>query len=299
MTTVNHHGTSDQGRVRFNNEDFIISRCPEEQDVLAKKGSFFVIADGLGGHDAGEVASSAAGTELVKSYYGSKSKPERALRAAFSHTNLHVFDLGITTNHLNMQTTLSAIAIVGSRLYVGHVGDSRIYRVRGLGRIELLTQDHSEVGELVRMNILSPDRVRKHSRRNVVTKSVGSQPVVQAMFKSDTVLEGDIFVLCTDGVWEPVEDAEIAEIVATYPPNEACQKLISAALERQSNDNLSVQVIRVLTVSEDTAPTTAGGSHWWHKLWSILRGHAPIAASSYHTVNGVADRTEPPSGLRK
>lgn len=271
MTTVNHHGVSDQGRVRFKNEDFIISRYPDDLELLARKGSLFIVADGVGGHGAGDVASSEAGREFVISYYASPWKPDRALKAAFSHTNLHVFDIGVKTNRSHMQTTFSALAICGSRLHIIHIGDTRIYRVRGSNRIEQLTQDHSEVAELVRMNILSPEKARTHPRRSIITRSLGSQPVAQPMYKTDTVVEGDIFVMCTDGIWEPVPDSEIAEIVVTYSPDEACAKLVERGLAGQSTDNLSVQVIRVITVAEDSLPEGADSLVWWRKIIQRLK----------------------------
>lgn len=271
MTTMNHYGSSNQGRVRFRNEDFIIYRDPEDPELHAKKGALFVVADGVGGHGAGDVASSEAGRDIVESYYSSKAKPDRALKRAFAHANLHVFDIGIATNRLHMQTTLSAIAIVGGTIHICHVGDSRIYRVRPPSQIELLTQDHSEVAELVRMNILSPDKVRNHPRRSVITRSLGSQPVMQPMFKTDKTQPGDIFVMCTDGIWEPVPDKEIAMIALTYPPDQACEKLIEMGIERQSTDNLSVQIVRVLTVEEEVAQAAPNITGWWGGLRRLLK----------------------------
>lgn len=266
MSTVNHFGSSDQGRVRFKNEDYILSRYPEEEDVRRKKGSLFIVADGVGGHGAGDVASREACEDFVTTYYASPWRPDRAMKSAFGHANTKVFDIGVETNRLHMQTTFSAMVIVGSQVHVCHAGDTRIYRVRGSSKIELLTQDHSEVAELVKMNILSPEKVRNHPRRSIITRSLGSQPVVMPMFRTYDILVGDIFVMCTDGVWEPVEESQIASVAVTYPPDQACEKLIQMGLDGQSTDNLSVQVVRVLTVEDnDAAAVNTGG--WWRRLF--------------------------------
>jgi serine/threonine protein phosphatase PrpC len=270
MSTVDHSGISDRGRVRFQNEDFIAHRYPEDADLRARKGSLFVVADGVGGHGAGEVASKAAAEKLVESYYASPWRPERALRAAFGQANLHVFDLAIETKHLHMQTTMSALLIVGGHLHLAHVGDSRIYRVRGPSQAEQLTIDHSEVAELVRMNLLAPEMLRNHPRRSVITRSVGGEPVVKPMVRTEELVSGDIFVMCTDGVWEPLEEKDIASIAASYPPDEACRRLVELGLERQSTDNVSAQVVRVVNIEKDNEYSMANET-WWQRLQAAFK----------------------------
>jgi PPM family protein phosphatase len=265
MSTVDYSGISDRGRVRFQNEDFIAHRYPEDEELRLRKGSLFVVADGVGGHGAGEVASKAAAEKLVESYYASRSRPDRALRAAFAQANLHVFDLAIDTKHIHMQTTMSALLIVNARLHIAHIGDSRIYRVRGTSPAEQLTTDHSEVAELVRMNLLAPEMLRDHPRRSVITRSIGGELVVKPMLRTETIVAGDIFVLCTDGVWEPLADSDIAQIAASYPPEEACRRLVELGLDRQSTDNVSAQVVRVVSIEKDDKCSQADET-WWRRL---------------------------------
>jgi serine/threonine protein phosphatase PrpC len=270
MSTVDHSGISDRGRVRFQNEDFIAHRYPEDEDLRLRKGSLFVVADGVGGHGAGEVASKAAAEKLVESYYAGRSRPEHALRAAFAQANLHVFDLAIETKHIHMQTTMSALLIMNAQLHIAHIGDSRIYRVRSATQAEQLTTDHSEVAELVRMNLLAPEMLRNHPRRSVITRSVGGEPVARPMLRTEPIVAGDIFVLCTDGVWEPLAESDIADIAATYPPEEACRRLVELGLERQSTDNVSAQVVRIVSVEKDSKSTEADET-WWQRLLAAFK----------------------------
>jgi protein phosphatase len=144
-----------------------------------------------------------------------------------------------------MQSTLSAIALLNDQAVIGHVGDSRIYQVRDR-EIQQLTHDHSEVAELVRMQIITQEEARHHPRRNVITRTVGSEPFLQAEFRNIEVELGDTFVLCTDGLWEPVEDPEIASAVVKHTAAEACRVLIDLAVTRGTTDNLSIQVAKVV-----------------------------------------------------
>ena len=266
---IEHAGTSEQGHVRFRNEDFIAYQAPDDAEFNRRKGFLFVVADGVGGSGAGDVASREAVGMLVRSYYASGKAPERALREAFSRANLHIYDLGLKAGSFRMETTMVALALAGGRAYIAHVGDSRLYRVRGEREIEPLTRDHSEVAELVRMQILSPENARHHPRRHVITRSVGNQPILQTPTRTEVLEPGDTFVLCTDGLWEPLTDAEIAATVAGRLPQDACDALIALGLERQSTDNLSVQVVRVGAVEEENGPH-APNSSWWRQALGLL-----------------------------
>ncbi len=253
MTTVVQAGISDIGRVRGRNEDCLGSHIDDDPEVRERKGQLFVIADGVGGHGAGDVASQAAVKTLIESYYASHARPDKALKHAFAKTNIKVFDLGVELNKHSMQTTLSALLLVGNTYYIGHVGDSRIYRARPNVEMEQLTSDDSEVAELVRMRILAPEKVRGHARRNIITKSVGSATIVRPAFRNGIVRPGDFYMMCTDGLWEPVLDTEMHDIVTRLAPEAACAELVRLGIERQSTDNLTVQIIRVDEVTV-TAP---------------------------------------------
>ena len=267
---IEHAGISEQGPVRPNNEDFIACGCPEEAAVRVSKGHMFVIADGVGGNMAGEVASREAADKLLHVYYTSSRRPAKALEEAFQQTNLHVYDLSQSVpEYRRMQTTLSAIALVGRKAFIGHVGDTRIYQVRRQD-IQQLSRDHSEVADLARMQVITREEARHHHRRNIINRSVGSAPFFRPDFKTIDVELGDIFVLCSDGLWEPVEEGEIAATVAAYPPSAACRMLLDMAIQRDTSDNLSVQVIKVVEWERDAAPTASGKTSWLQRSLQLF-----------------------------
>jgi serine/threonine protein phosphatase PrpC len=263
---IEHFGACEQGSVRDNNEDYIASHRPEEIDLRLSKGYLFAVADGVGGESAGEVASREAVDALFRAYYANPKRWGRALQEAFQQANLHVYDLSQgNPEYRRMQTTLSAIALMNDQALVGFVGDSRIYQVRK-GAIQQLTRDHSEVQELVRMQIITPEEARRHPRRHVITRSIGCDPLLQIEYRSIEVEIGDIFVLCTDGLWEPVEEQEIVDIVTNHPPEAACRQLVELAIERGTCDNLSLQVARVVSWERIPNVSTAYRPSLWERV---------------------------------
>jgi protein phosphatase len=257
-------GLTDAGPHRETNEDSIGCFAPAESLALQRKGYLYVVADGLGGHSAGEVASSTAVARLGEEYYSpsNHTRIEPALRQAVQAANLRIHEL--THRHpeyRSMETTLSAIALAGAQAYIAHIGDTRIYHWRA-GRLHQLTSDHSEAAELVRMRILKPEKVRDHPGRNTLTRTLGSRLIPRPDYLRQPVLVGDQFVLCTDGLWSEIEDAELAEVVAEHPPAQACRELLERALNRDCLDNVSVQVIRIVSMpsnAEDLAGTRRNG----------------------------------------
>jgi serine/threonine protein phosphatase PrpC len=266
MCYLEYAGLSDQGSVRYRNEDFITYHLPTDPDLLLHKGCLFAVADGVGGSNAGDVASREAAEILLSAYYGSRHPPARALREAFVRANQRVYDLGLSAGSFHMETTLVALALVGDKAFIAHVGDSRLYRVRDAGRAEALTQDHSEVAEMIRMKLLRPEQARTHPRRHIITRSLGSALVQQPVQRTEKVTAGEIFVLCTDGIWEPIEEKEMAQIVMAYSPAESCRRLLDLGLARQATDNLSAQVIKVLHIenSSSSLPETRAVP-WWQR----------------------------------
>ncbi len=258
MLELEHARLSDQGPERENNEDFMAFYSPEDPEIGDSKGCLFVIADGVGGNRAGEVASQQASQHLIERYYQINRKPDRALKESFNYANLKVCDMGHSRpEYRRMETTLSALSLVGQEAIIGHIGDSRIYRIRQ-GEIRQLTNDHSEVGELMRMRLITPEEARHHPRRNVITRSLGSELLIQADFRVEPLLVDDIFVMCTDGLWEPVEDNEILSAVSRNTPEDACRCLIRQALEQGASDNISVQVIKLRKLGEPSEPAKNG-----------------------------------------
>jgi serine/threonine protein phosphatase PrpC len=252
-------GLSEAGPHREINEDTIGAFIPSEALAVERKGYLYVVADGMGGQLAGEVASATAVSTLRDEYYSpsSHSRVEPALRQAVQAANLRVHDLAHRhAEYRSMGTTLTTVALAGDCAYVAHVGDSRAYHWRR-GQLKLLTSDHSEAAELVRMRILRPDRVRDHPGRNVLTRSIGSTLISRPDFLRQPLATGDRFVLCSDGLWSELEDAEIAEIVGDRSSAEACRELIDLVLARGCPDNASVQVVHVLNAApvEEPAPS--------------------------------------------
>ena len=265
-------GLSDAGPHRERNEDSIGSFAPSEPLVLQRKGYLYVVADGLGGHSAGEVASSSAVAKLGEEYYSpsNHTRIEPALRQAVQAANLRIHEL--THRHpeyRSMETTLSAVAIAGAQAYIAHIGDTRVYHWRA-GRLNQLTSDHSEAAELVRMRIVKPERIRDHPGRNTLTRTLGSRLIPRPDYLRQPVLSGDQFVLCSDGLWSEIEDAEIGEVLAEHQPADACRALLDLALGRDCSDNVSVQVIRVAAVSPPAPESPRNG--WLSSIFQ--RGQA-------------------------
>jgi serine/threonine protein phosphatase PrpC len=267
-------GLTDAGPHRETNEDSIGCFAPDDDLVLERKGHLYVVADGLGGHNAGEVASSSAVARLGEEYYSpsNHTRIEPALRQAVQAANLRIHEL--THKHPeyhSMETTLSAVAIAGTQAYIAHVGDTRVYHLRG-GRLTQLTTDHSEAAELVRMRILKPEKARDHPGRSTLTRTLGSRLIPRPDYLRQPVAVGDQFVLCSDGLWSELEDDEIAEAVASLAPAQACRELVQRALARDCPDNVTVQVVRVAAIPAGT-PDIAGRRNGW--LSSIFqRGQA-------------------------
>ena len=256
MLRVEATGLSEAGPHREINEDSLGAFSPEAMPGAERRGYLYAVADGMGGHLAGEVASSTAVATLRDEYYaaGGHSRVEPALRRAVQAANLRVHNLGQRhPEYRSMGTTLTSVALVDDCAYIAHVGDSRAYHWRA-GQLRLLTSDHSEAAELVRMRILKPEKVRDHPGRSVLTRTIGTALISRPDFLRQPLAPGDRFLLCSDGLWCEVDDAELAEVVGECAPDEACRALIDLVLARGCPDNVSLQIIHVLAVSPDEQP---------------------------------------------
>jgi len=252
MLTLRWGSATDVGRVRNLNED----------SVLAVPG-LFVVADGMGGHAAGEVASRLAVEEFARL---AERTPVRAedLTETVRLANEHILSAGAERDdQLGMGTTLTGVGVVGAergeQLAVFNVGDSRVYRLAG-GRLEQLTVDHSAVQELVDAGRLSAQAARSHPRRNVVTRSLGSDPGPAPDLWLVDPAAGDRYLVCSDGLTGELEDPAIAELLATNPdPQAAADQLVVRALAAGGNDNVTVVVLDVLEVvaAEESLRQTA------------------------------------------
>ena len=254
MIGIEAAGRSHSGRVRPENEDHHALVTPSDPALRERKGHLLVVADGLGGHEAGQVASATAVHGLVDAYYASTSpsRVEPALQHAVQVANLRVHAVARqNSSYRSMQTTLSSLVLAGASAYIAHVGDSRIYLIRA-GTLTQLTNDHSEAAELVRLRLVKQELLDEHPRRNVLTRTMGSNILLRPDYQRLPVQEGDTFVLCTDGLWSEVNQDEITRVATTHSPENACQKLLDLQLARASLDNATALVVKVLSVESDS-----------------------------------------------
>jgi protein phosphatase len=242
---------SEAGEVRPHNEDFAGAFAPTIPDDAWDRGPLFAVCDGLGGHAAGEVASRLAVTGLLDAWTASTpGAPHKDLRAAARAANLAVYDAAMQEGKRGMGTTLTALTLCGREAVIGHVGDSRAYLVRD-GRCAQLTADHSRVGEMLRLGLLTPEQAASHPARSQLTKSLGSDPMLQVDVVRSELATGDVFVLCSDGLWDSVSRAEIADVAsAVGTPSaptvvQAADQLVDLALAREAPDNVTALVVKV------------------------------------------------------
>lgn len=234
----------------MNNEDAQGQFVPESQAEFDERGAVFVVADGMGGHRGGEIASRIA-VRTVLAFYTADASGDRsqALARAFHEANQTIIQEAVADSTLfGMGTTCTAIALHAGRAYIAHVGDSRCYMLRR-GKIRQVTSDHSIVGEMVRSGIISDEDARTHPKRNVITRSLGAQVDVAAETPESIELErGDTFLLCSDGLTTYLSDIDLSVVLATNPPEEACKKLVKMANEQGGRDNITAQVVSVRSV---------------------------------------------------
>src|ERR1700686_787299 len=210
---------TDVGRKREHNEDNMAYVIPKDQQVMAKKGALFIVADGMGGHAAGEVASEIAVDTISNMYYQDDSdEVATSLLRATKRANALIHQRA-AENMLRsgMGTTCVAAVLRGNMAYIANVGDSRAYLVRN-GKVKQVSQDHSWVAEQVRAGLLTEDQARTHAQRNVITRSLGTQADVEIDVFPELLEEHDALVLCTDGLSGLVTDDEIRRIVNQSGP---------------------------------------------------------------------------------
>lgn len=249
---------TDLGQVRENNEDKFDFYEPEDAGLLAQRGSFYAVADGMGGHAAGQIASELALKSVIAHYYeGPEPDPAAALRAAVCDANERIHQVAAAIpDRAGMGTTLSAAVFVEDRVTVAQVGDSRAYLIRG-GAIRQVTEDHSWVAEQVRLGAMTEADAAYSPYRNVITRSIGTGPEVEADIFQEQCIEGDIWVLCTDGLTGHVEAAEILAIATGAAPGEACRQLVNLAASRGGRDNITVIVLSVRAIAAGCAAVDA------------------------------------------
>ena len=223
------------GLVREQNEDTI--------RFDAEKG-LYILADGMGGHQAGEVASALAADTLLRELENA-APSYRALRAAISAANTAIYQQQqLHADQAGMGTTLTVLWEAREHVFLGHVGDSRAYLYLN-GQLRQISEDHSMVGEMLRAGALTEEQARSHPYRNVITRAVGTEDSVRADVMKILKTPGEKWLLCSDGLSDMVEDQEIAAVLSQYPAQEAAQRLIDLALAHGGRDNVSVLLLEV------------------------------------------------------
>jgi protein phosphatase len=216
--------------------------------VLERKGILMVVADGMGGHEGGELASRMTVDRVCRAYYEEDSDPQTALTGALHQANLEVLQHARANPQLaGMGTTCTAMAVVQGGAWLAHVGDTRLYLVRDGGAYRM-TQDHSATMDLVKQGLLTLSEADHHEERNVILRAVGTREHVEATTWKDPfpVQPGDRLVICSDGFYETVADEEIGRICSSSGRSaQICEALLNLALERDGSDNLTVAVLCV------------------------------------------------------
>lgn len=238
---------SDVGCVRELNEDSGTYVQPNDPEVRANKGLLIMVADGMGGHSAGEVASRLAVEVVTREYYESSGDPQSALKAAFRKANDTIHKAAEKDESKSgMGTTCTALVLENGTAISAHVGDSRLYLVRN-GAIYLMSEDHSAVMEMVKAGLITLEQARHHPDKNVILRAMGSHPEVEVTTWKEPfpVKAGDSFLLCSDGLYDLVEDEEIKQIVLLGEPQSACENLIALAKERGGHDNITVGIVNL------------------------------------------------------
>lgn len=245
---------TDVGIVRDHNEDTVLYVPPQENGASGNGATLALVADGMGGHAAGEVASGIAADTIRRVFYEADGPPPNALRSAFVAANAEI--LNWTKAHpecAGMGTTCTALALSEGEAWLAHIGDSRAYLLRD-GSLAPLSEDQTLVAQLVREGKLTEEQARHSPVSNVILQALGMGPDIEPVIwdKPLTLAPDDILILCTDGLTGLVSDAEIAEIAGRLAPHEAGTALIAAANEAGGHDNISVGIIRAAAQIEQT-----------------------------------------------
>lgn len=240
---------SDLGKVRDNNEDTIVSN-PEQ--------GIFVVCDGFGEGRCGKIASTISAKTIIEYFEHDNVNNEIPLNfdinsdASFLVTAIHLANLRLYNfvdrfiDYYGMGSTIAALYLKGGNAYIGHVGDSRVYRLRD-NRLELLTHDHSYVNELIRMGRIKQDEAHRYVNKHFITRSLGMAETVRVDLNIIEVKKDDMFLLCSDGLNHMVQDEEIQDVISTYRADlsETCKNLIKRANDSGGEDDISVVTLRV------------------------------------------------------
>lgn len=243
LRVAEQYAATDTGRQRRANEDSLLARAP-----------LFVVADGMGGAQAGEVASRLA-VDVFEEGLGDTTEPENRLAERAGAANSRIHELSHSNaEHAGMGTTLTAVYVTPEEVAIAHVGDSRAYRLRA-GELVRLTDDHSLVDELMRQGKITPEEAIDHPQRSVITRALGPEPSVEVDTRSYLARAGDVYLLCSDGLTTMLPEERVAELMRSHSRlREAGEALIVAANDAGGRDNITVVLFRL---EDPSAPATS------------------------------------------
>ncbi|HEX3377137.1 MAG TPA: protein phosphatase 2C domain-containing protein [Candidatus Acidoferrales bacterium] len=243
---------TDVGRVRDHNEDYLGHSVPATPAQARSHGWLFVLADGVGGHEKGEVASQTAVEAMKAGFPNSKEGESHSsvLQRLVQQANASVFEASMNGGResAGMATTIVACALRFDRVSVAHVGDSRCYLIRN-GKAAQITRDHTVVGEQVRLGLVSAQEAAEGNMNHILSRSLGTELVANVDTNDHQVFAGDVLLLCSDGLHGAVDASEMAALCGHGQDlHQAAAKLVALANDRGGGDNISVQLIRVRSV---------------------------------------------------
>jgi serine/threonine protein phosphatase PrpC len=277
---VQYASISDIGFRRRNNQDSLSVQICNDQEAWGSHGHLFMVADGMGGHAVGELASKMAVDTIPHTFFKTRDQDvTTALKNAIEVANGVIYKRGsLNSDFKRMGTTCVSLVLSPEGAVIGHVGDSRVYRIRDT-RIDQLTFDHSLQWELIRQGRMSPEHVFLHEPRHVITRSLGPDETTQVDIEGPyPVIPGDIYLLCSDGLTNHVNDSEIGMIAGELSAGDACRLLVNLANLRGGSDNISVVIVKVgdlpggfvpLEGSERTAGQFGIDPWWLAGFWAV------------------------------
>jgi serine/threonine protein phosphatase PrpC len=290
MRVADATALTDAGRKRRRNEDAYVVDPP-----------LFAVADGMGGAQAGEVASQLAAA-VLREAPGEEGDAEQRVVSLIQEANRQIYERARSDAHASgMGTTITAAMLAGDQVAIGHVGDSRAYRIRG-GDLEQLTEDHSLVADLMRSGRLTPEEAEMHPQRSVITRALGTDPDVDVDTLAVDTQPGDVFLLCSDGLTTMVADEEILQALSEHDTLErAAKALVKAANRRGGEDNITIVLFAV--EGDDVGQTNGRGSE--QDLEDTLSGleaptlTAPSAAAEHAAAERAVAESAPPEAPRE
>jgi PPM family protein phosphatase len=288
LTIVEKASRTDVGRQRQSNEDAFLERAP-----------LFAVADGMGGARAGEVASRLA-VEAFDARHGGDGSPEQQLADVARAANREIYDLAQEdAAHAGMGTTFTAAMLTGRELAIAHVGDSRLYRFRD-GELERLTDDHSLVEEFVRQGKLTPEEAELHPQRSIITRALGPEPDVEVDTHTHSARQGDVYLICSDGLTGMVSEREVADILGSSSSlDAAADGLITAANAAGGKDNITVVLFRVgSSEGDESGPDTLSGEETQAGGLSAAAVRGALADDAARSAAATGTRTAPDETMR-